>query len=61
MKVIFANKHLVNKIVELAKFLISVSVFCFMLLKAPEQAATLVTYAGAFLLGSSKIKEKLGL
>lgn len=54
-------KYLIDKGAELIKFCFTVALICFLLIKAPSQAAQVVSVAGAFLLGASNAKVKLGL
>jgi len=61
MSALLNNKHLVNKMTELVKFIVSAGLLYFMFLKTPDQAGNLISYAGAFVLGGSKVREKLGL
>jgi len=61
MRALLKNKHLVNTVAGAFKFIIASGMFCFMLWKVPEQAANIIAYAGAFILGGSKLREKIGL
>ena len=61
MRTLLNNKHLVNTAAGTFKFVVASGMFCFMLWKVPEQAANIIAYAGAFLLGGSKLREKIGL
>lgn len=55
------KKYKLNKISELIKFCFSLALICFLIIKAPNQATQVVGTAGAFILGGSKFRGKLGL
>ncbi|OGE87854.1 MAG: hypothetical protein A3J07_04045 [Candidatus Doudnabacteria bacterium RIFCSPLOWO2_02_FULL_49_13] len=55
------QKYRIDKIIELAKFCFSLGLLCFLVIKAPNEATQVVGTAGAFILGGSKFKDKLGL
>lgn len=55
------NKYLIGKGTELIKFSLTLGALCFMMVHAPDQAGQIMTTVGAFVLGGSKIKGKIGL
>lgn len=61
MNGLLQNKYAFGKLIELLKFCFTLSLLAFLLIKAPGQAAQIVTMAGAFVLGGSKFKTQLGL
>lgn len=46
---------------RVTKFAISAVVLSLIFWKAPEQAATIITSTGAFVLGRSKLADKIGI
>ena len=54
------KKHRINKIVELLKYCFALGLLGFLIIKAPDQTERLISIAGAFILGGSKVKDKLG-
>lgn len=61
LSLIINNKYLLDQIFGLTKFIIIVGLFCFLVIKAPNEVSNTIGIAGAFILGGSKIKSKLGL
>ena len=55
------TKYIVAKVVELIKFCFAASLLCFLMIKAPTQASQIVAAAGAFVLGGTGMKSKIGL
>ena len=60
MKEFVNNKHLVNKLVELLKYALTLIVLYFLVLKAPNEISNLVTIIAGFVLGGSKLPSKIG-
>lgn len=54
------QRHLINKATELIKFCVALGLLAFLVVKAPGQIERIVTMTGAFILGGSKVKDKLG-
>jgi len=61
MRALLKDKHFVKTVASVIKFTIACGMFCFILWKAPQQATSIVGYAGAFVLGGSKFKQQIGL
>ncbi len=55
------RKHRLNKAIELLKYCFTLVTLCFFMIKAPNQASQVVSTVGAFILGGSKIRSRLGL
>ncbi len=55
------NKYLIGKGADLIKFSLTLGALCFLMVQAPDQAGQIIGTAGAFILGGSKLREKLGL
>jgi|GEM_PF-5026660 len=56
-----AQKYLVDKLVDFLKFCIIIGLLCFFTIKAPGQIEKIITATGAFILGGSNLKTKIGL
>jgi len=54
-----AKKDMVDKIADLIKFCVVAGLFYLVVFHAPEQIALILSYAGAYLMGS-KVPLKLG-
>ena len=61
MGTLLNNKYFLNKVFDLAKFVIIVGLFCFLIVKVPNDASRVIETAGAFILGGTKIRTKLGI
>lgn len=61
MKSLDYKKHRINKTTELLKYCFTLVILCFFMIKAPNQASQVVSTVGAFVLGGSKIRSRLGL
>ena len=59
MRRVFENRYLINKSVELVKYSLALIFLAWILVKAPDQVAQIVSLAGAFILGGSKVAPKL--
>jgi hypothetical protein len=55
------QKHLINRTTDLLKFCIVVGFVCYLITKIPAQSEQLVGLAGAFILGGSKLRDKIGV
>ncbi len=55
------HKYLIDRGVELFKFCFTIGLLCFLVIKAPNEAAQIVTVAGAFVLGGTDAIKKLGI
>ncbi len=55
------KKHVINKVVELMKFIFTLGLLYFLVIKLPGEASAIVKYAGAFILGGSRLRSRLGL
>ena len=55
------RKFIINKCIELIKFIFILGLLCFLVIKLPNQTSEIVKYVGMFILGGSKLRSKLGL
>ncbi len=61
MRALLKDKYFVRTAAGVLKFAIAGGMFCFMLLKAPGQAKTIIGYAGMYIMGGQKLHEKIGI
>lgn len=55
------KKHRLNKTIDLLKYCFTLVVLSFFVIQAPNEASKVATTVGAFVLGGSKVRGKLGL
>lgn len=54
------QKHLVNKIFEFAKFALTIGLFCFLIVKVPNEVSQIINAAALLVIGGSKLRSWLG-
>jgi len=57
---IINNKYLINKIFEFGKFITIIGFICFLVIMVPGQVSTIISIAGAYVVGKSKIGSPFG-
>ncbi|HWO07583.1 MAG TPA: hypothetical protein VNM40_03290 [Candidatus Paceibacterota bacterium] len=54
------HEYLIDRGMELFKFGFTVALLGFLIWKAPNESAQIISLAAAFILGGTKVREKLG-
>lgn len=60
LKLIINNKYLIDKTSKLIKFCFVIALLCLIIIKAPNETSRIIEMAGAFILGGSNIRSKIG-
>jgi hypothetical protein len=55
------KKYIVDQSVRLIKFSLTLGLLCFLTIRFPNEASQIISTVGAYILGGSKLGEKLGI